>query len=357
MNESGARWRTLPVEIAPDELASWCPQISLPLAVIGGTGFIGSHLVDALLAGGVQPRLVVRDPARLSEKARSSAEVVRGDLDDVDAIGTGVAGCRTVIHLAGLVRAESEGRFDRANRLGTENVVRAMREGAPGARLVHVSSLAAAGPSAAPSGRAPEEEPRPVSAYGRSKLGGEVAAREHAGPWVILRPPAVYGPRDIDILQFFKLIARGVVPLPSGERWVTVACVSDVVRAILAAATGSADRKVVHLGEPEPRTMAGLVGVLAEAGGVRASVIPIPPVIVRCLGLGGDFLQMLGMRSVAMTSDKARELLVRHWSARSATSLVALGLTGFVPVPVGAAWTWAWYRDQGWVPHVKLPRP
>jgi nucleoside-diphosphate-sugar epimerase len=261
-----------------------------------------------------------------------------------------------VIHLAGLVRAENERRFDHANRIGTENLVQAMQERAVGARLVHVSSLAATGPSAAPGGRAPEDEPRPVSAYGRSKLGGEAAARGHAGPWVILRPPAVYGPRDIDILQFFKLTARGIVPLPSGERWVTVACVIDVVRAILAAAAGSADRRVLHLGEPEPRTMADLVRVLAEAGGVRARVLPIPPAIVRCLGLGGDFLQMLGMRSVAMTSDKARELLARHWSARTVTSLEALGLTGFVPMPVGAARTWSWYREQGWVPHAKIRR-
>jgi nucleoside-diphosphate-sugar epimerase len=356
MNEIGARWHALPVEITPDELGSWCPEIPLPLAVTGGSGFIGSHLVDALLAGGLRPRLLVRDPARLSERVRSSADVVCGGLEDPGAIREAVGECRTVIHLAGLVRAENERRFDRANRIGTDNLVRAMQERVPGARLVHLSSLAATGPSVDPGGKTPEDEPRPVSAYGRSKLGGEAAARGHAGPWVILRPPAVYGPRDIDILQFFKLAARGIAPLPSGERWVTVAYVSDVVRAILAAAAGFADRRVLHLGEPDPRTMAGLVGVLADSGGVRARVLLIPPAIVRLLGFGGDVLQMFGMRSIAMTSDKARELLARHWSACTVTSLAALGLTGFVPMPDGAARTWAWYRDQGWVPRAKIQR-
>ncbi|HVN74690.1 MAG TPA: NAD-dependent epimerase/dehydratase family protein [Thermoanaerobaculaceae bacterium] len=356
MSDVGKRWRALPVEITSGELAEACPRIPLPLAVTGATGFIGSHLVDSLLAGGVQPRLLVRDPARLRERPRSSAVIVRGGLDDAPAIRELVAGCATVVHLAGLVRAESGERFDRVNRLGTRSVVEALRDAAPGARLVHVSSLAAAGPSPDPAGRAPEDEPGPVSAYGRSKLAGELEARAHPGPWVVLRPPAVYGPRDIDVLQFFKLAARGMVPLPSGERWVTVAFVGDVVRAILAAAGGVADRTTLHVGEAEPRTMAGLVAVLAAAGGVRARVVRVPPFLVRALGAGGDLLQRLGMRDVAMTSDKARELLARHWSSRTEPSLAALGLPGFVPMPDGAAATWAWYRDRGWVrPRVKMP--
>lgn len=350
MNDPGTRWRALPAEIASEELGSWCPQIPLPLAVTGATGFIGSHVTDALLAGGLRPRLLVRDPLKLDDRARTEAVVVRGDLDDAKTLAELVGACGTVIHLAGLVRAENEKRFDHANRIGTENVVRAMREAAPRARLVHVSSLAAAGPSTDPAGKAPDDEARPVSAYGRSKLAGEAAARGHAGPWVILRPPAVYGPGDIDVLQFFRMAARGLVPIPSGNRWVTVAYVSDVVRAVLAAATGPADRQVLYLGEPEPRTMAGIVGVLAESGGIHARIVRVPPVLVRLLGLGGDTLQRLGMRSVAMTSDKARELLARHWSARTAASLSELGLAGWVPMPAGAARTWSWYRERGWVP-------
>ncbi len=151
------------------------------------------------------------------------------------------------------------------------------------------------------------------------------------------------------MLQFFRLAARGVVPVPSGERWVSVAYVADVVRGILAAAAGNADGRVLHLGEPEPTTLAALVRTLAASGGVRARVVGVPGALVRLLGLGGDLLQALGMSRIAMTSDKARELLARHWSARSAGSLVALGLQGFVPLPAGAAATWAWYRRHGWV--------
>lgn len=361
MSGAGAtRWHTLPAAITPDELRSRLSRVPSSLAVTGATGFVGSHLLDALLEGGARPRLLVRDPSRLPERARAHAETVLGDLDDHDALARLVSGCGGVIHLAALVRAASAAHFDRANRVGTENLVRALREHAPLARLVHLSSLAAAGPSEDPEGCRPEDPPRPVSAYGRSKLAGEAAVRAHGGGLVILRPPAIYGPRDTDVLQFFRLAARGVVPIPWGERWLTVAYVADVVRGILAALAGAGDGRVLNLGEPAPRTLRSLVGALAEAGGVRARCVGLPPVVVKAAGLGGDLLQLLGMHGVAMASDKARELLARHWSARTSESLAVLGLEGFVPFDAGAAATWTWYRDHGWVARARIhrrPRP
>jgi dihydroflavonol-4-reductase len=344
------RWRALPPALASEEIVAWCSQIPTPLAVTGSTGFVGSHLLEALLDRGVRLRLLVREPSRLPARAAAQAEVVHGSLDDRDALAALVAGCGAAVHVAGLVRGARPAHFDRANRVGTENLVRALRDHAPAARLVHLSSLAAAGPSPDPRGRRPEDPPSPVSVYGRSKLAGEAAVRSHGGPWVVLRPPAVYGPRDTDVLQFFRLAARGIVLIPAGERFLSVAFVADVVRAILAALSGAADRRTVHLGEPVPRTLREMVGMLAAAGGVRTRCLAVPEGLARVVGMGGDLLQFLGMRGVAMTTDKAREMVARHWSARTEESLLALGLEGFVPFEAGAAATWAWYRNHGWVP-------
>ena len=100
--------------------------------------------------------------------------------------------------------------------------------------------------------------------------------------------------------------------------------------------------------------MRRLISALAAAGGVRARAISVPPVLVFAAGRVGDVLQRLGFRSVAVTSDKARELLARHWSARTAESLRSLGLGGFVPFADGARATWAWYRQHRWLPHAKI---
>ncbi len=341
-----------PPLFAPDAVSQWLGRLRPPVAVTGGTGFVGSHLVDALAAGGLRPRVLVRDPERPRWIAGRDVEWVAGSLEDADALERLVAGARTVLHLAGVVRAGSAAAFDRANREGTERLVAAVRRAAaPDARVVYVSSQAALGPSPTVSGLGPEAVPRPVSAYGRSKLGGEAAVRHLAGgrEWVILRPPAIYGPRDTDVLAFFRMAARGLAAIPAGERWVTVAHVADVVRAVLAAAAEGVAGRVLHLGEPRPYRLEALIRLLADAGGVRVRVVKVPALVVRAAGAGGSALARLGLARVAMTADKARELLARHWTLRTADSLEALDLGATTPFPEGAAATWDWYRRRGWI--------
>lgn len=350
---AGQPWRDLPVEIAPEELQRLTAGLRVPVAMTGATGFVGSHLATALVKAGVRPRLLVRDASRLLPELAGQVELVAGSLEDRDALASLVAGCGTVFHLAGVVRAGSPAGFDRGNRAGTEGLVAAIRQRTPDVRLVQVSSLSAAGPSTEPAGVAPTDEPTPVSHYGRSKLAGELAART-ARHWVIVRPPAIYGPRDTDVLQFFRLAARGLVPLPAGERWVTTAFVSDVVRGLLAAASGDAWGRVLHVGDPRPMTMRALIAALAAAGGLRARVVPVPAALLRGAGLFGDLLQRLGARGVALTSDKAGELLARHWTARTEDSSRRVGVNGSVPFGQAAEATWDWYRAHGWLPRGKI---
>ena len=267
--------------VPPDAVSGWLAAIPLPIALTGGTGFVGSHLVETLCAAGIKPRVLVRNPAEPRWIGDSPVDWIEGDLDDLGALGELIAGAGTVLHLAGVVRAGREEDFDHGNRRGTANVIRALDKAAPTARLVHVSSLAAAGPSPDPSGIGPEAEPAPISFYGRSKLAAEleVRSREADGWWTIVRPPAIYGPRDTDVLEFFRMASRGIVALPSGERWLTVAWIGDVVRSILAAAVGDPGR-IYHLGEPEPMTLDDLIVTLCGAGGVEARVLRVPPAVV-----------------------------------------------------------------------------
>lgn len=343
---------TEPPLVAADAVRPWLERLALPVAVTGGTGFVGSHLVDTLCDAGIEPRVLVRDPASPRWIAERTVQWVAGDLDDGAALRRLAEGARTVIHLAGVVRAGSAAAFDRGNRVGTTNLVEALAEAAPGARLVHVSSLAAAGPSDAIDGVGPEAPPQPLSAYGRSKLAAEEVVRGEGGhrQWIVVRPPAIYGPRDTDVLEFFKMAARGLVAVPAGERWVTVAWVGDVVRAVLAAAaTDGPTGRVLHLGEPQPYRLQAMVRLLADAGGVTARIVPVPAVVLAAAGLGGSLLHRLGFERVAMTADKARELTARHWTARTADSLALLKVDEGLPFPEGAARTWAWYRSAGWL--------
>jgi nucleoside-diphosphate-sugar epimerase len=336
--------------VPPDDVSAWLDALPKPISITGGTGFVGSHLVDTLCAAGINPRVLVRNPESPRWIANSPVDWIAGSLADTQALRRLVDGAGSVIHLAGVLRAGREKDFDTGNRLGTANVVAAMREVAGSARLVYVSSLAAVGPSPTPEGLGPEVEPAPISWYGRSKLGAEREARSwtDGGGWVILRPPAIYGPRDSDVFEFFRMANRGLVALPGGERWLTVAWVGDVVRAILAAATSDAG-SLFHLGEPEPLRLDDLISKLCDAGGVRARVVRVPPLLVSGAGAIGSALQRLGWRRLALTSDKSRELLARHWTARTADSLETLGIKASKFFRDGVETAWIWYRNQGWL--------
>ena len=340
------------VAVAPEAVRSWLDGLARPVAMTGGTGFVGSHVVETLVAARIRPRVLVRNRSKPRWIAGLGVTWVPGSLSDMDALRTLVAGAGTVIHLAGVVRAPRASDFDRGNRAGTANLVQAVRDAAPDARLVHVSSLAAVGPCETIDGVAPEAEPHPVSAYGRSKLAAEreVWKLGAEANWIILRPPAIYGPRDTDVFQFFRLASEHVVPIPKGERWITVAYVADVVRAVLAAAAGAGGSGcTLHLGEPDPYRLPALIRLLADAGGVHTAILPVPAFILKAAGVLGSSLHRLGFHRVAMTRDKARELLAHQWTAQTRPSLEALGIREWTRFPDGARFSWQWYREHGWL--------
>ena len=127
-------------------------------------------------------------------------------------------------------------------------MIAAVARHSPDARFVHVSSQAAIGPADAERGASIDIEPRPISAYGRSKAAAEQAVRTFGGQWAILRPPAIYGPRDSDVFEFFRMASRGLSAAPSGDRWLTIAHVADVVTAVLAVAAGNPFGGIYHVG-------------------------------------------------------------------------------------------------------------
>jgi nucleoside-diphosphate-sugar epimerase len=334
------------------QVMAWLREIRTPVAVTGGTGFVGSHLVDLFCAAGLRPRVLVRDSSSRGWIDDSPVEWVEGRLQDPDALRTFVAGAGTVYHLAGAVRAGTERVFDSVNRVGTASLVAAVRTAAPDAKLVYLSSIAAAGPSPTIEGVGPEVAPKPVSAYGRSKLGGEneVAALAGDRPWLILRPPAIYGPRDRDILQFFRMAATGWVALPRGEMWASMAYVGDIVACLAAAgARGSASGRVLHLGEERPYRLRALARLIGGAAGRRVRIVSVPAWALAAAGVAGSLLQRMGFRGVALTRDKAREMTARHWTCRTVDSLAVLGVGSTTSFPEGAAATWDWYRRRAWV--------
>ena len=213
---------------------------TLKALVTGATGFIGSHLVEALVQRGAQVRCLVRNKSQLGWIKDLPVEFVVGDCQDKQSLQQAVQDVDQVFHLAGATMAVKETTFFEVNGLGTKNLVQACIEhNTRLEKFIYLSSQAAAGPCPS-GGKKKESDPcEPVSPYGKSKLLGEELALSHAHelPLLILRPCAVYGPRDKGFLTLFQCLAKNINPCLTGpEQHISLCYVEDLVRAILLAA-------------------------------------------------------------------------------------------------------------------------
>jgi nucleoside-diphosphate-sugar epimerase len=319
--------------------------------VTGGTGFVGRHLVEHLRAAGDDVTALVRSPQRAAPLAAIGARLEPGDLNDHAALARAVAGQDVVYHVAGTVAAPSEAAYLAGNRDGTANLVRATTD-AGVRRFVLVSSLAAAGPSRPGAPHRGEVEPHPVTAYGRSKLAGEGVVRASTLAWTILRPPAVYGPRDRDnFLTVFKGLRLGVAPVfGDGSTELSAVYAPDLAEALRAAgATDATVGRTYYPNHPEVVTSAELVRIIAGAAGRSVRIIGLPEPLARgILTVTGGVARLLG-RTTILNPDKANEFYQAAWTGDPADLLRDTGWQAQHDAAAGFAATWRWYRDAGWL--------
>lgn len=320
--------------------------------VTGATGFVGSHVVDVLTARGDCVVVLARSAKRAAPLVRQGARVALGTLDNDSALATAVAGADVVYHLAGLTAAISAAEYHHVNEDGTWRLVQAVRAAAPGARFVYVSTQAVLGPSA-PGAALGEDAPcRPLTAYGRSKLAGEAVVRAAEGlAWTIVRPPAVYGPRDREFLKMFQLIRTGFAPVfGSGAQQLSLVYAPDLAEAIVrAGTTPAAAGQTYHAAHAEVVTTRELALAVGRAVGRTPLVIPVPGAVATpIVSLIGRIAAARGRLST-LNADKMAEFLAPAWVVSSAKAERELGWRAGHDIAAGAQLTATWYREAGWL--------
>lgn len=318
--------------------------------VTGGTGFVGRHLVDTLLRRGDTVTVLVRTAAKARGLAERGVAIAAGALDDPAALRGAAANQDVIYHLAGLVAARSEAEFLAVNRDGTRDLLAAAQQsGRP--RIVYVSSLAAAGPSARGSTRHGNEPSTPLTAYGRSKLAGEEIVRSGALPWTIVRPPAVYGPHDTEMLTVFRATRLGMVPVfGDGAQELSLVYGPDLADALAAAGGSEATLGgTFYASHREVVTSRQLVQAVARAMGRSARVIPLPRWLADgALTLTGAAARLTGKATI-LTRDKAREFFAEAWTCDPARLEAATGWHAAHDLAAGTRATAEWYRSAGWL--------
>ncbi len=318
--------------------------------VTGGTGFIGTHLVNAMLARGDAVTCLARAPSKATALERRGVRIVLGDLDDAAALRQGCAGADVVVHLAGRIAARDQGEFMRANRDGTGNVLDAAAEQPP-RRFVYVSSIAAAGPTLAGQPIDETRPPAPVTPYGRSKLAGEVLVRATALPWTIVRPPIVYGEGDRATFGIFRLANLGVMPVfGDGAQQLSLIHVADLVAALLAVvATERTVGRVYFAAHPEITTARQLALGAGRALGKTPHVVPVAPPLARAVLWSVGMLARLAGRAALLSRERAPEFLAPAWTCRPDALRRDGGWAARVDLAIGLPRAAAWYRKEGWV--------
>jgi nucleoside-diphosphate-sugar epimerase len=315
-------------------------------AITGATGFIGRHVAADLVARGIAVKAVVRPGSR--HQAPPGTTVVHAPLDAA-ALREAFAGADVVIHLAGVVAAVDARTFAAVNVDGTRAVATAARDA--GSRLVHVSSVAAAGPATASAPHREDDEPHPVTPYGSSKLAGEQTVKATSGlRWLILRPGVVYGPTDRAVLPLFQAAQRGLLPLVGrpGAAY-TFIYVDDVVRTIVSA-VGKADATgTVFVGHPAPVSSRDVLDAIQAAIGRRARVVPVPLALTYVAALAADVTGRILRTPMPLNLWRYAELAAEGFVCRVDRMRDELGVTASVSLGDGMARTAAWYREAGWL--------
>lgn len=305
--------------------------------VTGATGFVGSHLASALLSQGWRVKAAARCSSSLARVPHGCA-VERTGFDSPAGLRTAMEGADAVFHLAGATSARSQEEFDCANALVTRAVAGAWRDAAPGSPLVLVSSQSATGPCGE----------GPMTPYGRSKLAAEAVVRRCEGDWVIVRPPAVFGPGDDATAPLFRMASKGLFLSPGGmNTGFSLVYVKDLA-ALLAGLPGNASARRVTLEPSYGRIFSWreFRKAMEAAAGRRLLHLVVPAPLVIAAGFLSETAGALSGQCPVFDRHKSREFLASGWECEAGPVERLTGWKASTPLEDALRETMEWVRGR-----------
>lgn len=322
--------------------------------VTGANGFIGSHLTEALLKKGYKVKCLVRKTSDLRWLSDLDVELFFGSLFDKSFLEEVVSEVDFIFHVAALTKAKSKNEFHMVNYEGTKNLIETCYEKNPHIkRFLYISTQSVVGPSKDFSSVDEKSPFNPISEYGKSKLLAEVEVLKYKGklPITIIRPPAVYGPRDKDIYLFFKFINKGLKPLfGKKESYISLIYVKDLVEGIiLSAESEKGIGQIYFLADDRPYSLRETEKVIQDALKVKAIYLRIPVFIFMIVAFFSELLGKLKGKTSALNSEKAKELCQKYWLCSSSKAKDELGFFPKYTFEKGVKESVEWYKSNGWL--------
>jgi nucleoside-diphosphate-sugar epimerase len=276
-----------------------------------------------------------------------------GDLSYPASLSAAVAGVEAIVNNAGLIKTNHPDEFHAINAVGTENILRAALEYNPGlGRFVQISSTAACGPAPVQAPITEEREPAPLTRYGRSKLAAERIALSYTSrlPVVILRPSAVYGPRDKEMYTFFRTVKMGIKPaFGCSQNYVNFTYVKDLARAVVSAIERDMPSgNIFFIAEKRSYSYSEAGDIIAGLLGRRAHSLYVPEGVIALAGRVSEKIARYRRKPSIFTREKAIEISRKFWLFDTSKAERELGFAG-TDFATGAAETVAWYKEKQWL--------
>lgn len=318
----------------------------------GGTGFIGSHLVDYLIQEGIEVYALVRNLNNPKWLAGSKAHLLEGDLFSIPDIPSDT---NVVFHLAGLTKTYRPADYYTVNQKGTANLFDSLKkQNVNPQKTIYLSSLAVSGPSTEKNPVRESDPPKPVTHYGKSKLLGEKEALNYKDdyPLAIIRVGPVYGPRDKDFLPYFKLIKKGILPsIIPGRRKVTMCYVKDLIKAISLYVNKKDinSGEIFHIGNPHPVNWDEIGETAARCLKKQVKKIKVPLAFLWVASCGSSFAGRISKNPYALNLHKYRELKQEGWVADVRKAQQLLGFSSTYSLDEALAETINWYIENNWL--------
>ena len=324
--------------------------------VTGSNGFIGSALVKKLIDDGNKVRCMIRKTSNLDNLEGLDVEYLTADVRKPESLDAAVKNVDYIFHLGGLTKAKTLSDFIKVNAWGTENLLKAVEKTNPKLkRFVLASSLAAGTPAKNINAPVNEKtEPAPVSNYGISKMEAEKLARNFMEkiPLTIIRPVSVYGPRETEMLQYFKMIEKFSVKalVSGGVQFTNLIHVDDLVRGmILAAESEKSAGQTYYLSGDGIFSWKDITAMIEKAAGKKALMLYIPKFAARMTGWINEIKMRASGKPEFLSSSKIEEGLQDYWICSYNKAKRDFGYKPKISAETGLAMTYQWYKDNGWL--------